>query len=178
MGFGKSFLFCILAFVGLNFVFTIIYYALIPMGFETLFTSIQSNPIMILYYLFGSIISTPFIIFNWTIAQPILIGDMSDLILGLGYLVSPIIAAILAGRFGENKGQSFSGWLLTAVISIALIIIGSYLSPALQDILGTTYEWGTPTPFNIVLVYSLISCMINIVFYGFFALLLSKTEYY
>ncbi|MFX1417835.1 MAG: hypothetical protein ACFE9N_02820 [Promethearchaeota archaeon] len=175
MGFGKAFLFSMLAFIGLNFVFTIIYYALIPMGFDSLFTTIQTSPIIIIYYLFGSIISTPSAILNWTIAQPFIFGISDNLILGLGYLVTLIIAAILAGRFGGNKGQCFGGWFLTVIISTAVVIIGAFLDPTFQSTLLTIYGWPS---FNAILIYVIISCIINIVFYGFFALLLSKTEYY
>ncbi|NVM34447.1 MAG: hypothetical protein HWN81_02555 [Candidatus Lokiarchaeota archaeon] len=177
MGFGKAFLLSLTAFVGINFIFTIIYYALSPgLEFGDLFDTIQGAPLMILYYLFGSIICTPFTIFNWTIAQPYLGNfDLAFLILGLGYLIAPIIAAILAGRFGESKGQCFGGWLLTAVISIVPVFIGVFLSATFQTILSTTYFWGS---LDVILISSIISCVINIVFYGFFALLFSKIEYY
>ena len=173
MGFGKAFLFSIIAFVGLNFIFTIIYYAIA--GFDLLFIIIQNYPLMILYYLFGSIISTPSVIFNWAIADPFLFSTMDNLILGLGHLAAPIIAAILAGRFSESKIQAFGGWLLTAVISTTLVIIGAWLSPFSQFTLLSIYLW---THADVILVLAIISCMINIVFYGFFALLLSKVEYY
>ena len=96
------------------------------------------------------------------------------MILGLGYLAAPIIAAILAGRFGENKIQSFGGWLLTAVISTASVIIGAWLSPVFQTKLLDTYGW---VP-DVTLILAIISCLLNTVFYGFFALLVSKEEYY
>jgi hypothetical protein len=175
MGFGKAFLLSILAFVGLNFTFTIIHFALIPLGLEELFTTIQNDPLMILFYLFGPIICSPSFIFNWVITQPILLDDMSYLVLGLGYLIAPIIAAILAGRLGENKGQSFGGWLLTVVISTVLVVIGALLNSTLQVVISATYILGS---FNEILVFSLINCVINLVFYGFFVLLLSKTEIY
>jgi hypothetical protein len=173
MGFGKAFLFSLIAFVGINFIITIIYYAFT--GFNQLITNIQLYPLMILYYLFGSIISTPSVIFNWTIANPFLLGDMDMLILGLGHLVAPIIAAILAGRFSESKIQSFGGWLLTAVISTAAVIIAAWLSPFTANTLILTYVWAST---DVILILAIISCLINIVFYGFFALLLSKEEYY
>ncbi len=174
MGFGKAFLLSIVAFVGLNFVFTIIYYAI--EGFDVLFFNIQTYPLMILYYLFGSIISTPFKILDWTIAQPFLGSfDLTVLILGLGYLTALIIAAILAGRFGESKIQCFGGWLLTAAISTVSVIIAAFLSNFTQSTLLTMYGW---TTFNELLIFVIISCIINVVFYGFFALLFSKIEYY
>lgn len=175
MGFGKAFLLSLAAFVGLNFVFTIVYYAL-GTGFNDLFDTIQEAPLMILYYLFGSILCTPFVIFNWTIAQPFLGNfDLALLILGLGYLIALIIAGILAGRFGESKGQCFGGWLLTAVISIVPVFIGVFLSDTFQNTLFDTYVWAS---LDVILINSIISCVINVIFYGFFALLVSKIEYY
>lgn len=178
MGFGKAFLLSIAAFVGLNFIFTIIYYAIGP-GFNVLFYNIQTYPLMILYYLFGSIISTPYIILDWTIAQPFLGNfDLTVLILGLGYLAALIIAPILAGRFGESKIQCFGGWLLTAVISTVSIIIAIFLSLFTQNHIFTTYTAYGWLTFDIILIRIIVSCIINIVFYGFFALLVSKIEYY
>ncbi|MFW9826577.1 MAG: hypothetical protein ACFFEY_03045 [Candidatus Thorarchaeota archaeon] len=173
MGFGKAFLFSILAFVGLNFIFTIIYFAIGP-GIDILFNLIQFYPILIIYYLFGSIISTPSILFNWIITEPFLLSTMNNLIFGLGYLAALLIAAILAGRFGESKSSSFGSWLLTASISTALIIIGAWLSPFFQNTLWLTYGW----TLDMILILAIISCLINVIFYGFFALLLSKVEYY
>lgn len=173
MGFGKAFLFSVIAFVGINFIFTIIYYAFT--GFDQLINVIQNYPLMILYYLFGSVISTPSAIFNWTIAEPFLLSNMDNLIFGLGHLIAPLIAAILAGRFGESKIQSFGGWLLVAVISTTSVIIAAWLSPYTANILTLTYVWAST---DVILVLAIISCLINIVFYGFFALLLSKEEYY
>lgn len=173
MGFGKAFLFSILAFVGLNFIFTIVFYAIGP-GINILFDVIQLYPLLIIYYLFGPIISTPSILFNWTITEPFLFSTMNNLIFGLGYLAALLIAAILAGRFGDSKSSSFGSWLLTASISTALIIIGAWLSPFLQNILLLTYGW----TLDMILVLAIICCLINVIFYGFFALLLSKVEYY
>ncbi|MFX0000269.1 MAG: hypothetical protein ACFE9Q_01025 [Candidatus Hodarchaeota archaeon] len=174
MAFGKAFLLSIAAFVGLNFIFTIIYYAL-GSGFDTLFTTIESAPLIILYYLFGSIISTPYIILNNMIFQPLLFSfDLDIFLMWLGFLIAPIIAAILAGRFGESKGQSFGAWALTAVISTVSVIIAALLSPTTEGELITLYGLLSEQ----IIIFAIISLIINIVFYGFFALLLSKIEYY
>ncbi len=173
MGFGKAFLFSLIAFVGINFIFTMIYFAFTD--FSQLISIIQNYPLMILYYLFGSVISAPSAIFNWTIAEPFLLSNMDMLIFGLGHLIAPLIAAILAGRFGESKIQSFGGWLLTAVVSTASVIVAVWLSPYTAGTLIAIYLWAST---DVILVLAIISCLINIVFYGFFALLLSKEEYY
>jgi hypothetical protein len=176
MGFGKSFLLSLVAFVGLNFIFTILYYIL-GSGFNALINEIQIAPLMIIYYLFGSIASVPSGILNWVIVDPLFNSTMTFLVMGLGFLIAPLIAAILAGRLAESKSQGFLGWLLTVVISTVAVIIGVFLSPTFETILTTLYgpEW---TGFEVILIYLVISCIVNIIFYGFFALLVSKTEYY
>jgi len=182
MGFGKAFLLSIAAFVGLNFIFTIIYFALGD-GFDVLFDNIQKAPLIILYYLFGSIVSTPFYIFNVTIVQPFLgyTFVLETFLFWLGFLIAPIIAAILAGRFGESKIQCFGGWVLTAVISTVSVIIAALLSDITQGTLlnlPTLAGFLALADFDELLIFAIVSCVINVFFYGFFALLVSKIEYY
>jgi len=181
MAFGKAFLLSIAAFVGLNFIFTITYYAIGP-GFDALFSNIQLYPLLILYYLFGSIFSTPFLIFNLIIVQPFLGNSVPEtFLLWLGFLIAPIIAAILAGRFGESKGQCFGGWALTAIISTVSVIIAAFLSTATRNLLfnlPTAANLPAMTVFDELLIFAIAGFVINIIFYGFFALLVSKIEYY
>ena len=180
MGFGKTFSLSLVAFIALNFIFSIIYLALGP-GFDELLNRFNPNsadyaPIMIIYYLFGSIASVPSTILNWVIILPIFPPNIIDfLIIGVGFLIAPLIAAILAGKFAESKFQGFAGWLLTAVISSVAVIIGVFLSPTFVLTLTNSYGW---IGFELILIYLAISCLVNIIFYGFFALLVSKTEYY
>lgn len=177
MGFGKPFLLSLVAFVGLNFIFTIVHYSL-GVGFGALMTEIQTAPLMIIYYLFGSIASVPSNVLNWVLADPLFNDNMTYLIMGLGFLIAPLIAAILAGKLAESKFQGFLGWLLTVIISTVAVIIGIIpgFSGTFVGTLTTLYP--TWTSFELMLIYLGISCVINIIFYGFFALLLSKTEYY
>ena len=174
MGFGKAFLLSLVAFVGLNFIFSILYFVIFA-GFDTLMTEIQNAPLMIIYYLFGSITSVPSTNMEMAIVEPIIYSNMTPLITGLGNLLAPIIAGILAGKFAESKLQGCLGWLLTAVVSTVGIIIGVLLSPALKGVIALTYG---SIEFNVILNYLLISCVVNIIGYGFFALLASKTDYY
>ena len=180
MGFGKSFLLSLVAFVGLNFIFTILYFLIDvgqpDVGLDKLMENIQDAPLMIIYYLFGSITSVPSNNLDWAIVQPLFNDDTTYLILSLGYLVTPIIAAILAGTFAESKFQGFAGWLLTVIVSTVAVVIGVFLSPTLESEFSKIFfDW---TGFELILIYIIISCVVNIVFYSFFALLLSKTEYY
>jgi len=178
MGIGKSFLLSLLAFIGLNFVVSILFFAIDPDsgGFDSLMATIEEAPLMIIYYLFGSVTSVPSNNLDWAIVQPLFNEDNTFLILSLGYLVAPIIAAILAGKFAESKFQGFAGWLLTVIVSTVAVVIGVFLSPTLELEFGKLfYNW---TGFELILIYLIISCVVNIVFYSFFALLVSKTEYY
>ncbi len=180
MAFGKAFLLSLVAFVGLNFVFAILSLAFGP-GIAVLldiFNPASPNyaPLKLIFYLFGSIASTPTLIFNYILFQPLLGSFVLEIFLiWLGYLITPIIAAILAGRFGESKIQCFGAWSLTAVISTATVIIAALLSPVTQTALLSLYFLAS---FEQLLIFAIISCIINILFYGFFALLLSKIEYY
>ncbi len=174
MGFGKSFLLSLVAFVGLNFVFLLLN-AVIMGGFDNLMTTIQNAPLMIIYYLFGSIGSVPSINMEWAIVQPLFLSDTTLLITGIGYILAPLIAAILAGKFAESKLQGVAGWLLTVIISTVAVIVGVFLSPTVEGILTALYGW---VGFEVILIFLVISCVVNIIFYGFFALLVSKTEYY
>ena len=177
MGFGKAFLLSLVAFVGLNFIFTILYYLFSSDGLDALFTTIRDTPLMIFYYLFGSIVSNPYNNLEWLVVEPLLNDNMDNLILGLGFFIAPLVAAILAGHFGESKSQSFSGWLLTAIISSVVLIIVelSELSPSLQDAITTTYGWSSV---ETIIIYTTLSFLINLVFYSFFTLMIFKTEYY
>ncbi|MHA2120348.1 MAG: hypothetical protein ACW990_03985 [Promethearchaeota archaeon] len=169
MGLGKSFLLSLVAFVGLNFIFTILYYIL-GAGFNALMSEIQTAPLMIIYYLFGSIASVPSNVLNWVIVDPLFNSTMTYLFVGLGFLIAPLIAAILAGKFAESKFQGFGGWLLTVIVSTIAVIIG--IIPGFSDTfvltLNTLYGW---TGFELTLIYIVISAIINILFFGFFALL-------
>ena len=190
MGFGKSFLLSLVAFVGLNFIFTILYFLIDvgqpDAGFDVLMEQIQDAPLMIIYYLFGSVTSVPSNNLDWAIFQPLFNEESIYLIFSLGYLVAPIIAAILAGKFAESKFQGFAGWMLTVVVSTVVVVIGVFLSPRLESqfsdpSLNIFYEffiWPSPITVESILIYLVISCIVNIVFYSFFALLVSKTEYY
>ncbi|MFW9940712.1 MAG: hypothetical protein ACFFFT_06710 [Candidatus Thorarchaeota archaeon] len=186
MGFGKSFLLSLVAFVGLNFIFTILYFLIdvgqSDPGFEALMDKIQDDPLMIIYYLFGSITSVPSNNLDWAIFQPLFNEESSYLIFSLGYLATPIIAAILAGKFAESKFQGFAGWMLTVVISTVAVVIGVFLNQAVESEFSTLFYtffiWPSPITVESILIYLVISCIVNIVFYSFFVLLVSKTEYY
>lgn len=172
MTFAKTFLLSLAAYVGINFLFLIIS-SLIGDTLDILFGVLETAPLMILYYLFGPITILP----SNSIAAIVNFDPfvLSILISGIGYLIAPLIAAILSGRFGESKVEAFGGWLLTAAISAGMIILALFLSGTVETILSLLYLTSSQIT---ILIYVLISFFINFVGFGFFALLVCKTEYY
>ena len=171
--FAKAFLLSLAVYVGINFLFLIIS-SVISDTLDILFSVLEAAPLMILYYLFGPITILPSRSFVAIVNFDPFV--LSILISGIGYLIAPLIAAILSGRFGESKGEAFGGWLLTAAVSAGMIILAFFLSGTVEGILDTLYGPGLSQ--MTILIYVLISFFINFIGFGFFALLVCKTEYY
>ena len=76
----------------------------------------------------------------------------------------------MAGRVGGKNGASFGGWFLTCILC-ALAVGILFLSPATLAYYALTPTIGT-------LVVAIIGGITNGIFYGAFALLFTKTEYY
>jgi hypothetical protein len=172
MGLGKALGFSLLGFIGLNFLFVIITETFTG-NLNFLFSDISSNPLIILLICFGPIVSTPGSVFSSIYAQVSLgtIGPM--LIQSIGFFVSPFVASLIAGRMGENKGGSFGGWMITAMISAVALGILAFISPATLSYYGIT-----ETDPIVVLISFLMSGAVNGVFYGCFSLLFTKEEMY
>ncbi|MBY9003925.1 MAG: hypothetical protein KGD73_08135 [Candidatus Lokiarchaeota archaeon] len=170
MGFGKSFGFSLLTYIGLNFLFLIIAET-ISGDLNNIFTVISADPFIIILILFGPITNTPGIVFNGIIIE--VMGPLRPdvLIEFVGYIVSPFIAAIVAGRVGEKKGASFGGFLLTTVLSALAVSALVFLSPS------SLMAYTLPTNMTTI-VFASIGGITNGVFYGAFALLFTKTEMY
>ncbi len=171
MGLGKALGFSLLALIGLNFLFVIITYT-INEQLNPLFSDISSNPLIILLIFFGPIVSMPG-------SESSLFAQISSgmtvpmLIQSIGFIVSPFVASLIAGRMGENKGGSFGGWMITAMISAVVLGILAFISPV------TLSYYGIPVIDPLfVLISFLISGAVNGVFYGCFSLLFTKEEMY
>ncbi len=172
MGLGKALGFSLLGFIGLNFLFVIIAET-ISGNLNLLFSDISSNPLIILLICFGPVVSMPGSVFSSIYAQISLgtIGPM--LIQSIGFIVSPFVASLIAGRTGENKGGSFGGWMITAMISAVALGVLVFISPA------TLTYYGIPIadPSGVLILF-LMSGAVNGVFYGCFSLLFTKEEMY
>lgn len=172
MGLGKALGFSLLALIGLNFLFVIIAET-ISGNLNFLFSDISSDPLIILLIFFGPMVSMPGFVFNSIYVQISMgmIGPM--LIQNIGFVVSPFVAALIAGRTGDNKGGSFGGWMLTAIISAVALGILAFISTATLSYYGILVV----DPI-VVLITFLISGAVNGVFYGCFSLLFTKEEMY
>ncbi|MBY9009977.1 MAG: hypothetical protein KGD74_08950 [Candidatus Lokiarchaeota archaeon] len=169
MGLGKALGFSLLAYVGLNFLFIIISYT-ISMELNTLFSDITSNPLIILVIFFGPIIDVPSSEIFTLYAQISLGTFDATLIQTIGFIVTPFVASIVAGRTGGSKGASFGGWMITCLISSSALGVLGFISPIT---LGFTAAYAVT-----FLIMASISAAINGVFYGCFALLFTKAEMY
>jgi len=171
MGLGKAIGFSLLALIGLNFLFVIIVET-ITGDLNLLFSDISSNPLIILLIFFGPIVSMPgsessfFAQISSGMTVPMLIQS-------IGFIVSPFVASLIAGRTGENKGGSFGGWMITAMISAVALGILAFIHTATLSYYGIT-----ETDPIVVLISFLISGAVNGVFYGCFSLLFTKEEMY
>jgi len=171
MGLGKALGFSLLTLIGLNFLFVIITET-ITGDLNPLFIDISSNPLIILLIFFGPIVSMPgsessfFAQISSGMTVPMLIQS-------IGFIVSPFVASLIAGRTGENKGGSFGGWMITAMISAVALGILAFIHTATLSYYGIT-----ETDPIVVLISFLISGAVNGVFYGCFSLLFTKEEMY
>ncbi|MFX0046841.1 MAG: hypothetical protein ACFE8G_01610 [Candidatus Hermodarchaeota archaeon] len=172
IGLGKALGFSLLAFIGLNFLFIIIAET-ISGNLNLLFSAISSDPLIILIIFFGPIINLPGTVIN-TIFGQITLGILDEsLIQNIGYLVSPFVAALVAGRTGDGKGGSFGGWLISALIGSAVLGVLAFVYPS------TLLYYGILVINPIMsLIGFLLNGLVNGIFYGCFALLFSKSEMY
>ncbi len=172
MGLGKALGFSLLAYIGLNFLFVIISET-ISENLNLLFSSITSNPLIILLIFFGPIIDVPsseiFALYG-----KIAYGTFDfSLIQTIGFIVTPFVAAIVAGRTGGGKGASFGGWMITCLIGSSALGVLAFINP------GTLLYYGIVVSNPVILLITMsISGAINGVFYGCFTLLFTKTEMY
>ena len=168
MGLGKALGFSLLALIGLNFLFVIISET-ISGDLNLLFSDISSNPLIILLIFFGPLISMPGSVFG-SIYLQIASGTIGPLLIqSIGFIISPFVASLIAGRMGENKSGSFGGWMISAMISVVALGILTFISPATL----LYYDIPVVDP-SLTLILFLMSGAVNGVFYGCFSLLFTK----
>ena len=172
MGLGKALGFSLLAYIGLNFLFVIISET-ISGNLNPLFSDITGDPLIIMLIFFGPITMVPSSAIYGLYTQISLGMFDASLIQTIGLIVTPFVAAIVAGRTGGSKGASFGGWMITCLIGSSALGVLAFINP------DTLLYYGilVSNPVMLLIVFS-ISAAITGVFYGAFALLFTKTEMY
>ena len=168
MGFSKAFGFSMLAFIGLNVGFFFLGYGIDGL-LIAYFQALAINPLNIFAMFFGPIITGqfPFLMTStftsWVTGGPFFLGSM---FLFIGYIVAPLVAAFLSGRFGEDKLQDFMGWFATVMICALVVLIGGVIELVMV---------AAPPPFIVAQVLG--SIAIGLVYglaYGSISLLTSR----
>ncbi|MFX0042541.1 MAG: hypothetical protein ACFE8L_06485 [Candidatus Hodarchaeota archaeon] len=170
MSFAKSFGLSLLIFIGLNVVFFFIGTALIDGGLDLFFTNLEDELSVILEPLFGPIYSLmgPESILNRVLTVSDL--ELGDIVLMIGYVVAPLIAAIMAGVFAENKIEALLGWFLAVMVGAVFVL--SWRVYVLSDM-------GQPGDYIVdYIIYTAVLGGIIGIFYGCFALLFTSSEYF
>ncbi len=96
--------------------------------------------------------------------------EVGDIVLMIGYVVAPLVAAIMAGRFAENKIEALLGWFLVTMISAVIVL--SWRVYVLSDM-------GQPA--DVIVDYAIFTAVLGAIigiFYGCFALLFTSSEYF
>ena len=178
MGFLKGFGIGLIVFVALNFVFSLIVAAVNGvLGFYFLSLAQWEN---FFYILLGPIGFTPhLILFGGTFMEVTYISVISAFannfialaLQGIFYLVSPLIAAILTGRFAGGKKNAFLAWFLISLLSAALLLIPNLIT--YSAIPGSSI-----LTYLLVVYYVLIPGIINGVFYASPGMVVSEAEFY
>ena len=123
MSFIKSFLFSMLAFIGLNVAFFFSGVALTENGFELFFDLLETDAIAILEPLFGPIYTGIGPEKELNIALTVTDPEPELIVFLVGYIVAPLVAAILSGVFAESKFEAWGGWFLTVMITAVIAMI-------------------------------------------------------
>ena len=168
MSFGKSFIISLVALVVLNSVVLALMYA-VGYGFGDFITAITSIPLYILYMLFGS---TGHAIWKTIDGFTYAIGsdpiNWPFFLLNLGFIIAPLIAAVIAGRLSEKRVHAFAGFFLSVIISMLICIILVYQGFTYQILLGVDFNQTT------AIINVILGSLLNGLIYGIIAYLTTK----
>lgn len=161
MGFGKAFGLGLVIYVALNFVFALII-ALVAGLIDAYFTAIAADILAFIGSLFSPILILPGQAWLTSGILAVLAAPATTMLVVLltmiGFIVPPLLAAIIAGRTGEGKTNAFGAWFLVAIISAVV--------PMVLGIIAAAITVDLPTILTFIL-----SGVINGFFYGAFAAL-------
>ncbi len=164
MAFGKTFLLTLITVIGLGFLGFVLYLVLNEQigQFGTQLSDLSN----LAGALFGPIITFPYtIIFG--LANPFAETLTAGLIiLYILYIMACLLAAVVAGKIGENKQEAFGSWFLAAMICAGVALTLTLVEGVYESQLTWT------------IVSIIIAGIVNGFMYGAVALLLNKAEFY
>lgn len=175
MSLAKSLGYSFILFITLNFLFALILAAITGI-INDYFSGIASDPLGLLITLFSPVLLAPgihhIILVIGTLTGSL--GSVFYLLLSLGYILTPIIAALVCGIKSEGKKEAFEAWFLTMLISTGIIIVAYFLGQEISNIFGTLGMMGTSIDESgdiYIISYLLMNGYLNGIFYSAFAML-------
>jgi hypothetical protein len=165
MSFLKAFGLGFLALMVSNFLLAIILYA--SFGQFSTIPDFFTNPFSLTYNLFCSMGHAIWILID-RMAYHITNDNLFFALLSLPTIIAPLIAAIVAGRFGKKRIISFGAVVLIAIISLVVSLILMFNSPSYEIIIGGVLL-GSGALFNLFL-----GGLLNMIIYGAIAFFTTK----
>ena len=170
-------LFCLIIFIIINFIIAIIGYTV-----DGLIAYLFSNIAIIIYSLFAPIATPP----TFAILSPVAIPTMAPLTVGIvimsiGYIISPLLVSVVAGRIGESKSVSFYSWFALSMISAVICMIMPFIAipyaPIMVLMINIAFTTGAGKELTLIIVgLTFIGGIINGFFYGAIAMLVNKSD--
>jgi hypothetical protein len=134
MGLGKSLGIGLIIYIVLNFLMNmlLVIAATVP-DLTTWFSSITSAPFGFLSNLFvissyipmGTAILTGISLGITTLGSNVFLGIM----LLVGYIIPPLITAVIAGKMADNSKQGFLSWLLISLLCAIVVMVFHIVAP-------------------------------------------------
>ena len=165
MSFLKAFGFGFLVLIISNLLLVIILYA--SFGQFSTIPAIFTSPTSLTYNLFCSMGHAIWILID-RMAYHITNDNLFFALLPLANIIAPLIAAIIAGRFGKKRIISFGAVGLMAIISVIVSLILMFNSVSYEIIIGGVLL-GSGALFNVFL-----GGILNILIYGAIAFFTTK----
>ena len=135
--------------------------------FDGFISALTSDGMYILYMLFSATGHS-----IWTIIDQLIYSfgtsTMITILLYFGFVIAPLITAIITGRLSENRMHSFVGFFFSVIICMLVSIILVYSGFAYQILIGGSLDQ-TQAIMNVVL-----GSLVNGVIYGLIAFITTK----
>ena len=169
----KGFIIGLLIFIGVSAGLKILAYAVMEY-LETYFELFEDYPMLIFDLLFMPIAIGPSEAANLMAVGPS--DEMLEFALNMmAYLLPGILAALVIGLIMDSKYEAFGAWVLVALTCFILIIIAA----AIEEVVYLLVDYIKPNVITITeleefIKFALFGFLVNIVFCGFFAVIVVR----